>query len=268
MSRSFAAWHDYVYSVATPTRGAIEGLRVIARMQGELGDPGGVGVADLMSNLFGWIGDYDRELRLLEYIGEQDPERDQAGMHAYLALEQKDYERALEEGWRGLASFANDHYTMAFVIRATRATDGSSARIREHVTQYVPTLLARSPALTGVQGPLAVDFALLLRGEGEEDQAQRILEAVVARGESSSSELPRALAHLGRTREAIAALDALVADGLLFNSGADADWGALEELPRFQELVARGDAMRAGQRAEVQAMIERGELLMPTGEVL
>ena len=73
-----------------------------------------------------------------------------------------------------------------------------------------------------------------------------------------------ALAHLGDADAAIAALQDHIDSGGYFNYlEGDPYWAPLADDARFLAIVEAHHAEAAAYRAEVQAMIERGELVVP-----
>ena len=115
---------------------------------------------------------------------------------------------------------------------------------------------------------LALWTAVLLESDGNDSQAARLLDAVIAeQGSRISRCRARALALSGRDTEALDVAKRAATQGR-FIENVPGSWGKLVNNAEFKRLVEATEKRKAAIRDEIDEMIERGEIILPNKDNL
>lgn len=151
---------------------------------------------------------------------------------------------------------------------------GRHARALERYRQKYPELLRDEPQVA-VSYPAAIDVAMLKMALGETEAANRLLETTLAAMQAdhqwsdkdSAIIEARAYALLDRPDEAIAALDRAIDAGWRFQwwffLDHDPVFDSMRDGVRFQQLVARMEALVQAEREAVRRLEAAGEIALP-----
>jgi len=211
---------------------------------------------------FSAIGDYERALRFFELRAELG-----GGFRVHQDLAALQYalgnlDEARVEARRALEGQERNQIGGAVLIKTALESGEDVEETVAWLTATWPGLLADPPELeAGAGGYLAVPAALLLRRAGDEAQASRLLDAVIA---SPTAEAPMpalALAHQGQVAAALERLD--LSNGwssLALEVAHSPVWVPLDGEPRFRAMLEERMKELERQRAEVEAMIRLGDL--------
>ena len=269
---NYAGWSNYGWRLAD-REGEVAGFRLVARLQKnsefrsqftgaepELA-PNGVGLIALW---LGFIGDFERELEMLELqarLGDSGYLRREIG---WALLGQGDLQGARREAWAAIGGMPREfivNYQVAEI--ALRSGEGMD-EVLAHYRRYWPGLFEDPPNLSEVPRDVIIGTALIIREQGQERGAIRLLESLLVEGEDPSTTRAKAKANLGDFASALDELEKHVSTGGYFSYlPGDPFWAPLAEESRFTAIVEAEAAKDALARAEVDAMIESGELILP-----
>jgi TolB-like protein/tetratricopeptide (TPR) repeat protein len=269
---NYADWSDYGQRL-TEHEGEVASFRLVARLQKNpefrsrfIGpvpglSPKGVGFIAIW---LGFIGDFERELEMLEL---QSRLGDSGYLHREMAwslLGLDDLDGARREAWIAIEGMPREfilNYLVAII--ALRSGEGMD-EVQIHYRQHWPGLFHNPLNLGGVPREVIIGTALMFRAQGQEQGATLLLESLLAAGEDPSSTRAKAKAHLGDFASALDELENHFNNGGYFNYlPGDPFWEPLEREPRFLAIVEAEAAKDALARKEVDAMIESGELILP-----
>ena len=271
---NYAGWRDYCLRLANRD-GELAGFRLLARLQENpefraqfVGPepqlaPTGIGLIALW---LGFIGDFDRELELLEL---QSRISDSAELHRELArshLVRGETELAREEAWLALRGMPrNDIANFLVATLALRTGQGFDA-VRDHYRSHWPGLFETPPSTGDAEDLVVISAALVVRALGQETQGNALLDELAARDAAFPVARAMALAHRGDRAEGLALLEKHVESGGYFSYlPGDPFWEPLVGEPRFTAIVEAEAAKDAEARHQVALMVDRGELVLPGG---
>jgi TolB-like protein/Tfp pilus assembly protein PilF len=256
------SWSDYAGRLGLDEGRFVEAFAVFGRMLQVPDIEVPPRILGFIGLFFSGIGDYERAMRFFElraqagdgFRGNQDLAALQYAL-GNLAEAREEARRALEGHKRN---------AIAGVVLINTALE-SGDYVEEAATWLRatwPGLLADPPELeAGLGGFLAVPAALLLRQAGDEARASRLLDAVIA---SPTAEAPMpslALAHRGQVEAALERLDlSRQWSSLALTVTHSPVWAPLAREPRFRAMLEERMRELDRQRAEVEAMIQRGDL--------
>jgi len=213
---------------------------------------------------FGFIEDFKREREMLDL---QSRMADNARLHRELAwalIGEGDLEGARRESWIGLRGMPRESIANFQVAYIALQTGQGGAAVLDHFRVQWPDIFAEPPELDAIPEEVVIGAALIHRQLGDERRAVRLLEALQEDREDPFAATAMALAHLGDADGAIATLGEHIDEGGYFNYlPGDPFWAPLAGDTRFMAIVEAHHAKASAYRAEVEAMIERGELVLP-----
>jgi len=269
---NYAAWRDFCLRLSN-LEGTIAGFRLLARLQEnpefraqftgpkpELA-PTGVG---LIAFWFGNIGDFERKLQMLEL---QTQLGDSGNLHremAWVLLAQGDPDRAREQAWIAIRGMPREFITNFQIASIALRTEKGLDRVLDHYQQYWPGLSEDPPDTSAAHETVTLATALIQRATGNEEQANRLIETLLTGGETNAGTRAMALGIRGDIATALDELELHVRNGGHFTYiPGDPFWTPLAEEPRFMALVEAEETKNALSRADVDKMIEDGELILP-----
>ena len=271
---NYAGWRDYCLRLANRD-GELAGFRLLARLQENpefraqfVGPepqlaPTGIGLIALW---LGHIGDFDRELELLEL---QSRISDSAELHRELAwshVARGEMDLAREEAWLALRGMPRNNTTNFLVATLALRTGQGFQAVRDHYRSHWPGLFETPPSIGDAEDLVVISAALIVRALGHETQGNALLDKLTARDTASLGTRAMALAHQGDPVEALALLEKHVESGGYFSYLPDDPfWAPLTGEPRFTAIVEAEAARDAEARNQVSLMIDRGELVLPEG---
>jgi len=272
---NYAAWSDYGWRLGD-LEGEVAGFRLVARLQKNpefrsqfIGPnpeltPKGVGIIALW---LGFIGDFERELEMLElqsHLGDNGHLRREI---AWALLAQGDLEGARREAWVAIGGMPRGvivNYQVAEI--ALRSGEGMD-EVLAHYRRYWPGLFEDPPNLSDVPRGVIIGAALIIRAQGQERGAIRLLESLLVAGEDPFCIRAMARAHLGDFAPAVDELENHINNGGFFTYFlGDSMWAPLVGEPRFMAIVDAEATKDALAREELNAMLESGELILPGHE--
>ena len=272
---NYAGWSNYGWRLAD-REGEVAGFRLVAHLQKnpefrsqftgskpEL-SPSGVGLIALW---LGFIGDFERELDMLEL---QSHLGDSGYLHremAWALLGQGDLDGARREAWMAIGGMPREFILNYLVAEIALRSGEGMDEVQMHYRQHWPGLFQHPLNLGDVPKEVIISTALLFRAQGQEQGATLLLESLLAAGEDPSSAHSKAKAHLGDFASALDELENHINNGGYFSYlPGDPFWEPLAREPRFMAIVEAEAAKDALARKEVDAMIESGELILPGHE--
>jgi len=267
-------WQQYIGR--TRSLGAeIEAFKLFARMQAVEDPPmSQTSRPNLLRELglmFFFIGDSARAREILELALRVS---DSQWIHMDLggiALADGRYEDAWRETWLAAEGDPSNDIPATWLTTLAIARGTGMDQVLTHYRRQWPDLFLESPEVTDAGPDLSVAAVRALRHTGDDAQADRILEA--ARGYvgdpdfQDQEHLAGVWVLLGDDDRALSALEKHVEEGGDMFPSADyapTIWAPIADDPRFIVIVESSEEKRAAKRAEVDAMIERGELVLPT----
>jgi len=266
------AWGAYAHRLGD-LEGHLESFRLVARLQR---DPrfrslfyGPVpklppASVQLFGLWFGFVEDFARER---EMLGLQSRMADNARQHRELAwalIGEGDLDGARREGWIGLRGMPRESIANFQVAYIALQTGQDREAVLDHFREQWPGIFREPPELDAIPEEIVIGAALIQRQLGDEARAVRLLNLLQEDREDPVAATAMALAHLGDADAAIAALKDHIAKGGYFSHLAgDPYWAPLADDARFMAIVDAHHAEAAASRAEVQAMIQSGELVVP-----
>ena len=267
-----SAWRDYAHRLGD-LENPVAAFRLVARLQqnpqfrsqffGPVPKipPAGVQVFGLW---FGFVEDYERERVMLQLQSEM---ADSARLHRELAwalIGEGDLDGARREAWVGLNGMPRESIVNFQVAYISLQTGQGMHDVLNHYRSQWPGLFGDSPKLDSVPKKLVVSTALIHRELGEEQRALRLLDWARKDGTNPFGATAMALAHLGEIDMAINALNDHINRGGYFSYlPKDPFWSPLAEDARFMAIVDARHKEAADYRAQIQAMIETGKLVLP-----
>lgn len=269
---NYSGWRDYCLRLSN-REGELAAFRLMARLQKNPDfraqfrgptpqlAPTGIGV---VARLLGKIGDHKRELGLLRL---QARLGDSAELHRELAsslLASRAWGDAWEEAWRAVDGSPQNDYANLLLVRIAIWAGFDTDRVLSHFRRSWPGLFETPPRTDGVEELVTLSAALLLNARNEREQANLLLQSLLAGQRTSTEVRAIALAHLGDTAAAVEALQRHVSDGgRLDYAPADPLWEPLATEPHFVAMAEAESARDALARDEIGRMIGRGELVLP-----
>jgi TolB-like protein len=272
---NYAAWRDYGQRLSN-REGEVAGFRLVARLQKnpefrsqftgskpEL-SPSGVGLIALWLR---FIGDFERELEMLELQSRLGKSGYLHQEMAWAQLGQGDLDGARREAWMAIGGMPRELIlNYLFAVIALRSGEGMD-EVQMHYRQHWPGLFQEPLNLGDVPREVIIGTALMFRAQGQEQGATLLLESLLVAGEDPSSTRAKAKAHLGDFASALDELENHINSGGYFSYlPGDPFWEPLTREPRFLAIVEAEAAKDALARKEVDAMIESGELILPGHE--
>jgi adenylate cyclase len=267
-----SAWGAYAHRLGD-LESPLEAFRLVARLQQNpqfrslfFGPvpripPAGVQVFGLW---FGFIEDFAREREMLKLQSEM---ADNARLHRELAwalIGEGDLDSARNEAWVGLGGMPRETIANFQVAYIALQTGQGLDDVLDHYRAQWPGIFESPPRLDSLPEELAIGVALIHREQGHEQRAVRLLHMLQQDGEDPFAATAMALAHLGNIDQAVAALKEHIDSGGYFNYlPGDPFWAPLAGDARFLAILQTHHEKAAAYRAEVQAMIDRGELVLP-----
>jgi len=269
---NFAVWRDYCARLSKQ-EGVVAGFRLMARLQEnpefkaqfigpkpEL-SPAGVG---LIAFWFGNIGDFDRKLQMLEL---QTRSGDSGYLHsemAWVLLVMGDFDRAREQAWIAIRGMPRESVANYQIASIALRTETDLDRVLDHYQQYWPGLFNNPPDTGAVNEIVTLATALVQRATGNEEQANRLIDALLAGSETTSRAQTMALGISGDIATALDELELHIRNGGYFSYIPGGPfWAPLADEPQFMALVESEKIKNAQFRAEVDKMISEGELILP-----
>jgi len=223
---------------------------------------------------FEFIGDHVRARELLALA---QGIADNSWIHldlAGIALAERDFDTAWSETWLALEGDPKNSMSASWAGTIALVNGTGQEKVLAHYRRFWPGLFGDStdielirPNVEGIDPDLALTAALLLREEGDEVSAATILNTLSTIAGPESLIPVTLLAVSGDIEGALDALEAAVSAGAKILPGSL----LLEHLgnePRFKELLRPEEEEKARIRAEVNAMIERGGIILPNAENL
>lgn len=266
------AWIDYAWRLGDLENPAAA-IRLVARLQqnpqfrshfyGPVPKipPGGV---QLFALWFGFIEDFERERTMLELQSEM---ADNARLHRELAwalIGEGDLMGARREAWIGLNGMHRNsisNYQIAHIALQTR--QGLDAVLDHYRVQW-PGIFEDPPDLDFIPRKIVLSTALIWREQGKEQSALRLLSLPENDRDDPFATTAMSLAHLGQFDEAINYLTGHIHRGGYFSYlPGDPFWAPLAEDARFMAIVEAQHSKATGYRAQVQALLDSGELVLP-----
>jgi TolB-like protein/tetratricopeptide (TPR) repeat protein len=269
---NYAGWSNYGWRLSD-REGEVAGFRLVARLQKnsefrsqftgpepELA-PKGVGLIALW---LGFIGDFERELEMLKLQSRLSDSGHLRREMAWALLGQDDLQGARREAWAAIGGMPREvivNYQVAEI--ALRSGEGMD-EVLTHYRRYWPGLFEDPLNPGDVPREVTIGTALILRAQGQEQRATLLLESLLAAGEDPFSTRAMASANLGDIASALDELESHISNGGYFSYLPGTPyWVPLAGEPRFMAIVEAETAKDALARAEVDAMIESGELILP-----
>ena len=272
---NYAGWSNYGWRLSD-REGEVAGFRLVSRLQKNpefrsqfIGSkpelsPSGVGIIALW---LGFIGDFERELEMLELQSRLGKSGYLHREMAWAQLGQGDLDSARREAWMAIGGMPRElilNYLVAEI--ALRSGEGMD-EVQMHYRQHWPGLFEDPPNLSDVPRAVIIGTALMFRTQGQEQGATLLLESLLVAGEDPFSTRAKAEAHLGGFASALDELENHINNGGYFSYlPGDPFWEPLAREPRFMAIVEAEAAKDALARKEVDAMIESGELILPGHE--
>jgi len=269
---NYAAWRDYAFRLSNRD-GEIAGFRLLARLQknpefrslfkGKHPEiaPSGIEVIALW---LGFMGDFDRELEMLQL---QSRLADNSNLHRELAwnyMTRGDLKAAEQESWTALEGMPKEPIVNTLLAYLALRSGTGADQVLGHYREYWPGLFDTPPSLDHVPEKVVISAALLLHMQAEQQPSIRLLEGLSHQSGIAGDTRAMALAHLGETKTALAALKTHVDSGGYFSyQPGDPFWEPVANEPGFLIIVDAEERKDAQARAELDAMIAGGELILP-----
>jgi TolB-like protein/DNA-binding winged helix-turn-helix (wHTH) protein/tetratricopeptide (TPR) repeat protein len=272
---NYAGWSDYGWRLGD-LEGEVAGFRLVARLQENpefrsqfIGPnpeltPKGVGLIALW---LGFIGDFERELEMLELqfrLGDNGHLRREM---AWSLLAQGDLEGARKEAWVAIGGMPRDIIVNYQVAEIALRSGVGMDEVLAHYRRYWPGLFQDPLNLGDVPREVIIGAALISRVQGQEERVTRLLETLLVAGEDPFSIRAMAKANLEDFTSALDELENHINNGGYFSYfPGDPMWAPLVGEPRFMAIVDAEAAKDALAREQVDAMIASGELILPGHE--
>ncbi|HEY5656928.1 MAG TPA: tetratricopeptide repeat protein, partial [Myxococcota bacterium] len=241
-------------------------------------DQGNDQAAVALGALYLHLGAIEQSKRWIQRSIEIKPDSPFANLRmSEIALGDGDEAGALEHARRALA--AEPDWSLALArLRDLELRAGNPERARALYERANPELLdASDPKVERRNYKQAIDLAFVLLEMGERERAQRLLE----RARRQIQQVPRLglpwgfgiadvriYAMQGDVQRALASLRQAVDEGWRtdwrYELALDPSLASLHDEPEFKAIVAELEADMAEQRARVEEMERRGELIFPT----
>jgi tetratricopeptide (TPR) repeat protein len=265
-------WQNYAYRLGDH-ESPVSSFRLVGRLQQNeefrsqfLGPVPEIppSAVQLFGLWFGFIQDFEHEREMLLL---QSRMADNARQHRELAwalIGEGDLEGARNEAWTGLAGMPRAFISNFQVAYIALQTGVGLTQVLDHYQSQWPGLFDSPPQLDLISPALITGVALIYRQLGDEEQAIQLLESVDGEGEDPFAARAMALAHLGETDRAMLLLGNHVESGGYFSFlQGDPFWAPLTDDSRFIALCDDQRRQSMEYQAQVKAMIESGELVVP-----
>ena len=269
---NFGGWSRYALRLAdleTPLQGFLQVARLQQNSHFRAQFYGPVPEIDPVDVLvfglwFGFIGDYERERQMLKLQSEM---ADSVRLHRELAwalIGEGDSDQARIETWTALNGLPREDITNFQVAYLALKTGQELDRVMAHYQKYWPDLFGELADAENVQKMVTIGAALIHREQGNISRANQLLHLIQQEGPDPFATAAMASAHLGDIDAALDTLENHIGRGGHFSYiYGDPFWAPLTGEPRFQAIVESQEEVAANIRAEVEAMIGTGQLVLP-----
>jgi tetratricopeptide (TPR) repeat protein len=264
-------WFQYGSQIRD-AKGDLFPFQLMERFQREGREPGEplVRAPRLIRNLGLWfaiIEDYARATKML-YLAQDISDSSWIRLDlAGIALQKGDFDKAWSDAWLALEGMPRNDMLASWAGEIALIRGTGRERVLAHYREYWPELFGDAPVVDGIIPNLALAAAFILREEGDEANATALLDALLTQSGPDSITPAIVLAASGEIEAALDTLEAAATAGASISPNR-----LLIEFignePRLIELLRPEQEEKARVRTEVNAIIERGNIILPTAENL